>query len=211
MNGSHSPRSFPDTLFDEVDYLSQRNGPCLAVNITPFFASLTSEPATNQESLNATSATVPLGLSTAMVRQDIREDPPAKRRKLNLANEEVAATEHQSNVPKGLDRPISPPLSRRKSPEPPERSTLTWSFDDVPKQTLASRPPPASRAEEQRNPERNSDEETRFIASPIQLTRIGKLAPYQNVDAVGLSDLLGDPLIKECWIFNFLFDIDFVM
>jgi tyrosyl-DNA phosphodiesterase-1 len=43
------------------------------------------------------------------------------------------------------------------------------------------------------------------------LTRIAGLAAHQNVDAVGLGDLLGDPLIKECWNFNFLFDLDFVM
>lgn len=50
-----------------------------------------------------------------------------------------------------------------------------------------------------------------FLPSPIQLTRVKDLAPGQNVDAVGLKDILGDPMIKECWNFNFLFDIDFVM
>jgi tyrosyl-DNA phosphodiesterase-1 len=143
-------------------------------------------------------------------------DPSAKRRKLN---EEVATTGHQNNVSKGLDRPISPPLSRRRSPE---RSEPTWSFDDVPKQISATRPQatataskagerPTLEAERQLASERDYHREPRVVSSPVQLTWIAGLASHHNVDAVGLGDLLGDPLIKECWNFNFLFDIDFVM
>ncbi len=51
----------------------------------------------------------------------------------------------------------------------------------------------------------------RFIPSPIQLNRISDLPASSNVDTVSLRDLLGDPLISECWIFNYLFDVDFVM
>jgi tyrosyl-DNA phosphodiesterase-1 len=144
-------------------------------------------------------------------------DPPTKRRKLNA---DVATTEHKNNVSKGLDKPISPPLSRRRSPE--RASEPTWSFDDVPKPTLASRPlataskreeppAPASIPDERPASERASNEGPLIIPSPVQLTRIAGLGSHQNVDAVGLGDLLGDPLIKECWNFNFLFDIDFVM
>ncbi|KAF2662689.1 phospholipase D/nuclease, partial [Lophiostoma macrostomum CBS 122681] len=52
---------------------------------------------------------------------------------------------------------------------------------------------------------------TQYLASPFQLTRIRDLAPADNVDTITLQDILGDPMIKECWNFNFLFDIDFVM
>ncbi len=52
---------------------------------------------------------------------------------------------------------------------------------------------------------------TRCIPSPFQLTTIQDLPPASNVDTVSLKDLLGDPLIKECWHFNFLFDVDFLM
>ncbi|PVI04489.1 phospholipase D/nuclease, partial [Periconia macrospinosa] len=51
----------------------------------------------------------------------------------------------------------------------------------------------------------------RYLPSPVRLTRIKDLAPHQNVEAVGLRDLLGDPLIEECWCFNFLFDVSFIM
>jgi tyrosyl-DNA phosphodiesterase-1 len=52
---------------------------------------------------------------------------------------------------------------------------------------------------------------TRCVSSPFQLTKIRDLAPHQNVDTVELKNILGDPLIQECWNFNFLFDLDFVM
>ncbi|KAF2684493.1 phospholipase D/nuclease, partial [Lentithecium fluviatile CBS 122367] len=50
-----------------------------------------------------------------------------------------------------------------------------------------------------------------YVRTPFQLTRIKALAAHQNVDTVGLRDILGDPMIKECWNFNYLFDVDFVM
>lgn len=49
------------------------------------------------------------------------------------------------------------------------------------------------------------------IPSPVQLTRIRDLDVSKNVDTIGLHDILGDPLIKECWQFNYLFDVDFLM
>lgn len=48
-------------------------------------------------------------------------------------------------------------------------------------------------------------------ASPIQLTRIRDLDASKNIDTIGLSEILGDPLIRECWQFNYLFDVDFLM
>jgi hypothetical protein len=51
----------------------------------------------------------------------------------------------------------------------------------------------------------------RVLPSPIQLTRIRDLPSSNNVDTIGLRDLIGDPMIKECWQFNFLLDLDFIM
>ncbi|KAB2105899.1 hypothetical protein AG0111_0g5973 [Alternaria gaisen] len=133
--------------------------------------------------------------------------PPPKRRKLDDddSNQEVA----EPAVHASLNKPISPPLSRRKSPKLPS-FTPTWNFDSIPEQTLASRPAGLTTNQPPDN-ESSRREETRFLPSPIQLTKIEKLSAHQNVDAISLSDLLGDPLIKECWNFNFLFDLDFVM
>ncbi|OHE95703.1 tyrosyl-DNA phosphodiesterase [Colletotrichum orchidophilum] len=49
------------------------------------------------------------------------------------------------------------------------------------------------------------------IKSPFQLTTIRDLPEAANRDSVGLADILGDPLIAECWEFNFLHDIHFLM
>ena len=61
------------------------------------------------------------------------------------------------------------------------------------------------------NPPSTSAPATKIIPSPIQLTRIRDLPPQCNVDTVSLKDILGDPLIRECWQFNFCFDLDFIM
>ena len=71
----------------------------------------------------------------------------------------------------------------------------------------------APAATSRRTAERDSIgvEGAKYVKAPVQLIRIEDLAPHQNVDCVGLSDILGDPMIKECWNFNYLHDIDFVM
>lgn len=53
----------------------------------------------------------------------------------------------------------------------------------------------------------------RIIPSPIRLTHIQGFPANSayNADTVKLRDILGDPMIKECWQFNFMFDVDFLM
>lgn len=55
--------------------------------------------------------------------------------------------------------------------------------------------------------------DAQVISSPIQLTHIRDFPESKgyNVDTVKLRDLLGDPMIRECWQFNYLFDVDFLM
>ena len=45
----------------------------------------------------------------------------------------------------------------------------------------------------------------------MQLISTKDLPSSYNVDTISLKDILGEPLIQECWIFNYLFDVDFVM
>ena len=52
---------------------------------------------------------------------------------------------------------------------------------------------------------------TTLFPSPVQLNFIEELPASSNVDCVSLGSILGDPMIKECWLFNYLFDMDFVM
>ncbi|OTB06525.1 hypothetical protein M426DRAFT_9657 [Hypoxylon sp. CI-4A] len=53
--------------------------------------------------------------------------------------------------------------------------------------------------------------ERKLIPSPFRLTTIQDLSEECNAGAVSLRDLLGDPLIAECWEFNYLHDVDFLM
>ncbi|KPM38883.1 hypothetical protein AK830_g7674 [Neonectria ditissima] len=61
------------------------------------------------------------------------------------------------------------------------------------------------------SPPRKKRASSSLISSPWQLTWIRDLPEELNRDAVTLKDLLGDPLISQCWEFNFLHDIHFLM
>jgi hypothetical protein len=51
----------------------------------------------------------------------------------------------------------------------------------------------------------------KVIPSPWKLTWIRDLPEEMNRDALTLKDILGDPLISECWEFNYLHDVHFLM
>jgi tyrosyl-DNA phosphodiesterase-1 len=146
-----------------------------------------------------------------MVAQD--GHPPAKRRKLDADLPIREATAQQGRTLRGVDRPISPPLTERKNNKISETTpTPSWGFDDVPR---ATSPPAAADLAVSSPPKAERDgkgiESTKYVPTPVQLTRIEDLAPHENVDAVGLRDILGDPMIKECWNFNYLHDINYAM
>ncbi|WYZ46356.1 hypothetical protein EsH8_IX_000581 [Colletotrichum jinshuiense] len=61
------------------------------------------------------------------------------------------------------------------------------------------------------SPPRKRNRGGQRIKSPFQLTRIQDLPEVANHETVTLKDILGDPLISECWEFNFLHDIHFLM
>ncbi|KAJ6108595.1 hypothetical protein N7523_009918, partial [Penicillium sp. IBT 18751x] len=58
-----------------------------------------------------------------------------------------------------------------------------------------------------------SNKAPRIIPSPVQLSHVEGFPSTKgyNVDTIRLRDILGDPMIRECWNFNYLFDVDFVM
>ncbi|KAK2794117.1 hypothetical protein FQN52_009199 [Onygenales sp. PD_12] len=116
------------------------------------------------------------------------EERPPKRHKPS----HEASWEGHSTSPKptstlaSLKRSISPPLRQlRSQPDTPSSNTPR---------------------EEDRIP-------SNIIPSPVQLTHIRDLSVSSgnNTDTIKLRDILGDPLIKECWQFNYMFDVDFVM
>jgi tyrosyl-DNA phosphodiesterase-1 len=77
---------------------------------------------------------------------------------------------------------------------------LTFCFPDS-----SVSPPPLRRKMQVR------DSPPKVMKSPFQLTRITDLPPASNVDTISLKDILGDPLISECWEFNYLHNLDFLM
>ncbi|KAK3502792.1 tyrosyl-DNA phosphodiesterase I [Neurospora crassa] len=93
-------------------------------------------------------------------------------------------------TPRSLSRAVSPPLKKRR-PSPDEGEE-----ESCPTEEQAKKQPCSYR---------------RVVASPFHLTTIRSLGQNSNKDTVSLKGLLGDPLIKECWEFNYLHDIDFLM
>ena len=51
----------------------------------------------------------------------------------------------------------------------------------------------------------------RVVPSPVQLNFVKQLPPASNTDTISIGSVLGDVMIKECWLFNYLFDLDFIM
>ena len=96
-----------------------------------------------------------------------------------------------------LSEPISPPTRRRTQNE-----TIDLTNEKSPPDDLKSCPDSGGNL---------INESTIKLPSPIQLTRVEGLAESNNVDTVSLKDIVGDPLIKECWVFNYLFEVDFLL
>jgi tyrosyl-DNA phosphodiesterase-1 len=113
---------------------------------------------------------------------DDSEERARKRQRLNNDDDDIGSgASTLPSLPKTLTSSISPPPLRR-GPKSDDGSTRV---------VTSHRP--------------------RSITSQFQLTWIRDLPASSNVDAITLKDILGDPLIAECWEFNYLHDIDFLM
>jgi hypothetical protein len=91
----------------------------------------------------------------------------------------------------------------RKRPRLEDHDRPTNHRDFYRSLTSSVSPPPLRRPKTMTAP--------KIIPSPFQLTSIQDLPPSSNVDAVSLKEILGDPLIAECWEFNYLHNLDFLM
>ncbi|OTB12734.1 hypothetical protein K445DRAFT_25446 [Daldinia sp. EC12] len=96
---------------------------------------------------------------------------------------------------------MAEPSTKRRRVSGTERDDATKGANKIP----ASLSHPISPPRKKRSRER------KLIKSPIQLTTIKDLSEESNNEAISLHDLLGDPLIAECWEFNYLHDVDFLM
>jgi tyrosyl-DNA phosphodiesterase-1 len=93
-----------------------------------------------------------------------------------------------------LSRNVSPPRGRKKANSLQAQDHL---------QTLAQTD--ASKAVD------NSYNQSNAPQAPFRLTKIYDLGDESNVDTITLNDILGRPDLKEVWLFDFLYDVDFVM
>ncbi|KAJ5112527.1 hypothetical protein N7532_000572 [Penicillium argentinense] len=129
------------------------------------------------------------------------ERPPKRARASpDSADEDTRGRPSKIYTPlKSLDTSISPPPRTRSQPSqgPDACPELASCQSETPNNTKTG--------ESTRSP--------RLVPSPIQLTHIRDFHDSEgcNVDAVRLRDILGDPMIRECWQFNYLFDVDFLM
>ena len=119
-----------------------------------------------------------------------------RKTKRGLDDDDGAGGPSTNSTPRTLTHPISPPTKKRRLPDRPEASTNA-------KQKAKVDGPSNAQHESPKAPEK--------IRSPFQLTRIRDLPAPLNRDTVSLTDLLGDPLISECWEFNYLHDIKFLL
>jgi tyrosyl-DNA phosphodiesterase-1 len=111
----------------------------------------------------------------------------------------AAVRMQRSSFLSSLNRPISPPPGTAKVP-------ITLDVND-------SEMPPAKRQRLSSSSTASLKDATerRLIPSPFQLTKIQDVPDNDNSNTVSLHDILGSPLIREAWIFNYVFDIDWTM
>ncbi|KAF7867044.1 uncharacterized protein EAF02_009830 [Botrytis sinoallii] len=112
---------------------------------------------------------------------------------------------------RGIDRSISPPPLRRRRTGSPKPVMLE--DKENPNQKEVDQKPVEFSEKISMDGKYSVLEHTKreVVKSPFQLTIIRDLPASSNVDAVSLKDILGDPLISECWEFNYLHNLDFLM
>lgn len=141
--------------------------------------------------------------------------PPDKKRQrtgdFGLTTTHPAATEvrsQRSAFLNSLYRGISPPGSRRS---PLQSSIDSDTGSNVTAKAEYPKPISMPSSTEQSLEKAVSLRTLRIVKSPFKLTRIRDLPPSANVDTISLRDILGDVMLKEVWLFDFLFDVDWVM
>jgi tyrosyl-DNA phosphodiesterase-1 len=131
-------------------------------------------------------------------------EPPLKRRKLSIPSDEVETVHEQSISTNGTSLSS---LTQRVSP-PPLRKALKKTID----LTANEKSPLVGQQEHVSKEERSAkNTDPSLIPSPIHLTKVEGLSAVNNVDTASLRDIVGDPLIRECWVFNYLFDVEFLL
>ncbi|KAL1898565.1 hypothetical protein Sste5346_003469 [Sporothrix stenoceras] len=97
-----------------------------------------------------------------------------------------------------MSAPVSPPRKRRRQEDKLDVPVLAP--DDVAADAAVK---------DEKGPETMPSHPA--LRSPFHLTAIYDLPASANVDTLTVRDVFGDPRVVECWEFNFLHDLDFLM
>jgi tyrosyl-DNA phosphodiesterase-1 len=116
------------------------------------------------------------------------DEPPRKKAKVAITTN----CSHGISRSTSLDAPISPP--KRRSTEVVKTQETVSIKNYV-----------------ERKDDEGKFKTSEILPSPFQLTRIRDLSPALNQGTVTLKSILCDPMISECWEFNYLHDLDFLM
>lgn len=147
-------------------------------------------------------------------------EPPSKRRKIEGSRPRHESHErcqedqcHSRAIILNTRRSISPPVRRKRiRPGLSEgRSVLIRESSNLVKENSSVESNKATRAASSFQNDETPASPIDLVPSPVQLIAIKDLHASLNIDTISIKDILGDPLIKECWLFNYLFDVDFVM
>ncbi|KAL9613812.1 MAG: hypothetical protein Q9167_001659 [Letrouitia subvulpina] len=131
---------------------------------------------------------------------DLRIDDEDDAVETYLEAQKLVNGTHIAEVESVSRSSISPPPIRRVSVARRNESKDVSSQGVLQSKSSAYSSPPTSTIPE--------SVPTDTVSSPVQLSSIDNLPAACNVDTVGLKDILGDPLIKECWLFNYLQQFD---
>lgn len=107
-----------------------------------------------------------------------------------------------------LDRGVSPPAGR-ESP-PPAATAIENALLNKPK-TDTPQKPPISPLIGRLGIQSAATSKCGIVRSPFKLTHIRDLPTNANIDTISVRDILGDVMLKEVWLFDYLYDVDWVM
>ncbi|KAF7505866.1 hypothetical protein GJ744_012488 [Endocarpon pusillum] len=107
-----------------------------------------------------------------------------------------------------LDRGVSPPAGRES---PPPATTAIEQALQTEAKTETPQNPPISPVIGQLGTQSAATSNCAIFQSPFKLTHIRDLPANANIDTISVRDILGDVMLKEVWLFDFLYDVDWVM
>ena len=142
----------------------------------------------------------------------IKSSPPATRLLVMNPAQESRKRRNYDAFQSSRNRSISPPPKRHAA----SVYVASQAEENKPSSAVDAAAPSIASSHHGNDFSKSTHEPTitqpkSFFKSPVQLNFIEELPASSNVDCISLGSILGDPMIRECWLFNYLFDLDFVM